>query len=129
MLDKTLRSRKPINGAKEASKILSRMVLDNNREFFVVLNLDARNIPISAHIISIGTLNASLVHPRETFYKAIKCKAASMIVAHNHPSGGLEPSEADLLLTKRLQNAGEILGIEVVDSLVMDKAGNYRSII
>lgn len=124
-LSKRLNRKKPCNCAKEAVKIIEKMVLDKNREHFITLTLNSRNVPIGVHIISVGTLNATLVHPREVFVEAINEKAATMIVAHNHPSGGLEPSEADVLLFGRLSDAGKILGIEVADSLIMDGNGNY----
>ena len=129
ILDKKIKSKKPINNAREASRVLFKMILDHDREHFIVLNLNARNIPTSAHVIRIGTLNANLVHPREVFYQSVKQKAASIIVAHNHPSGGLEPSEADIRLTRRLQDVGEILGIEMVDHLIFDRRGNYKNLI
>jgi len=69
--------------------------------------------------VSIGTLNASLVHPREVFSEAISANAASVIFAHNHPSGDTEPSSDDLLITKRLVEAGKIMGIEVADHIVV----------
>ena len=83
---------------------------------------------IHKETISIGTLNASLVHPREVFKPAIECLAASIIVAHNHPSGGCEPSEADVMLTGRLSDAGKLLGVEVVDHVLVT-GKDYKSII
>jgi DNA repair protein RadC len=73
--------------------------------------------------VSVGTLNANLVHPREVFKEAIQSLAAQIILAHNHPSGDPEPSEDDLEITKRLVEAGTILGIEVVDHIIITKTG------
>ena len=73
----------------------------------------------------IGTLNASLVHPREVFKDAIAHSAASVVLAHNHPSGDPEPSEDDLTITKRLIEAGKILGVEVIDHLIVGKNGFF----
>jgi DNA repair protein RadC len=129
MLDKTIRTKKPLTNIKQAGAYLSKMIFDKNREQFIVLTLDARNVPKSVHLISLGTINASIVHPREVFVQAIKRKACAIIIAHNHPSGGLEPSEADIALTGRISDAGRLLGIELHDSIVMDSAGHYRSII
>jgi DNA repair protein RadC len=70
-------------------------------------------------MISIGSLNASLVHPREVFEPAVKSLAAQIIIAHNHPSGDPEPSEDDIVITRRLREAGEILGIEVLDHIIV----------
>ncbi len=91
----------------------------NKKEHFVVLYLDTRNQLIYQETISIGTLNANLVHPREVFKPAIDHLAAGIILAHNHPSGETEASAADLELTKRLKEAGKLLGIEVVDHLII----------
>ncbi len=89
------------------------------KEHFVVLFLDTRNQQIKREVISIGSLNASLVHPREVFEPAIKNLAAQVIIAHNHPSGDPEPSEDDLAITRRLQAAGDVLGIEVLDHIIV----------
>ncbi|MBD3248037.1 DNA repair protein RadC [Candidatus Falkowbacteria bacterium] len=89
------------------------------KEYFIALYLNARNQLIHKETISIGTLNASLVHPREVFKPAIDHLAASVIVAHNHPSGNLEPSTEDRQMTERLKKAGELLGIGLLDSLII----------
>ena len=81
------------------------------REHFVCMTLDAANRKIAVRVISIGTLTASLVHPREVFADAITDRAASIIVGHNHPSGSLEPSSADLHTTRRIKRTGDIIGI------------------
>ena len=77
------------------------------------------------HVVSIGILNRSLVHPREVFSRAIKCNAAALGVAHNHPSGSVEPSSEDREVTRRLKEAGEILGISLLDHLVFSTQGYY----
>jgi len=84
-----------------------------------VLSLDTRNHLINTQTISIGSLDSSIVHPREVFKEAISSTAASVIFAHNHPSGDPTPSEDDIKLTKRLVEAGEILGIEVLDHIII----------
>ena len=116
-----------INSAKDAVAQLQEL-RTAKKEHFIVLYLNARNQLIHKETISIGTLNASLVHPREVFKPAIECLAASIIVAHNHPSGGCEPSEADVMLTGRLSDAGKLLGIELRDHLVVT-GSDFRSII
>ena len=83
--------------------------------------LNTRNKIIRIENISVGTLNASLVHPREVFNKAITHAASSVVIAHNHPSGDPEPSEEDLKITRRLIEAGRILGIEVLDHIIIGK--------
>ena len=89
------------------------------KEHFLVCSLDTRNKLLAIDVVSIGTLTASLVHPRELFGHAIKRHAAHIIISHNHPSGELEPSEDDLKITKRLVDAGKIMGIEVLDHLII----------
>ena len=100
-----------------------RDVRDQKKEHFVVFFLDTRNQEIKRDIVSIGTLNYNLVHPREVFEPAVKNLAASVIVAHNHPSGNLEPSDEDLSLTKRLSQAGKLLGIELLDHVIVTREG------
>lgn len=91
----------------------------SKKEHFVVFYLDSRNQEIQREVISVGTLNESLVHPREVFEGAIKNNASSIIIAHNHPSGDLEPSEADIEITKKLIHAGKILDIKIIDHIIV----------
>jgi len=93
------------------------------KEHFVIFYLDSRNQEIKREIISVGSLNANLVHPREVFEPAVRNLVAQVILAHNHPSGDPEPSEDDLEITKRLVEAGKILGIEVVDHVIVANNG------
>lgn len=94
---------------------------ENKKEHFVVFYLDSRNQEIKREIVSVGSLNANLVHPREVFEPAVKNLAAQIILAHNHPSGSPEPSKDDLEINKRLVKAGKILGIEVLDHIIVTK--------
>lgn len=89
------------------------------KEHFICLFLNTKNHIIARETLSIGTLNASLVHPREVFRAAVKAGSASIICVHNHPSGDPMPSPEDIALTKRLVEAGELMGIEVLDHLVI----------
>lgn len=98
------------------------------QEYFVCLTLDGANRLIAKRVISIGTLTASLVHPREVFADAITDRAASIIVAHNHPSGNLEPSQADRDVTELLKDAGALLDITMVDHIIITIMG-YTSIV
>ena len=107
-----------INNVKDAVAQLQEL-RTAKKEHFVVLYLNARNQLIHKETISVGTLNASLVHPREVFYPAIEYLAASIIVAHNHPSGNVEASEDDITLTQRLSDAGKLLGVELVDHVII----------
>ena len=89
------------------------------RESFMVLALDARNKTIGFQVVSIGALNTASAHPREVFRFAVATGAASLIVAHNHPSGDCTPSPEDKQITERLRDAGELLGIQVLDHVVV----------
>ncbi len=100
-------------------------IRDHKKEHFVTFFLDARNQEIKREIISIGSLNANLVHPREVFEPAIRHLAAQIIIAHNHPSGDTDPSEEDLGITKRLVEASKILGIDILDHVIVAKAGHF----
>ncbi len=92
------------------------------KEHFVAFYLDTQNCLIERQTISVGTLNSSLVHPREVFEPALLLHSASVIVAHNHPSGELEPSKEDREVTERLVEAGKLMGIDVLDHIIMTKS-------
>ena len=109
-----------INSPEEVVKEVEH-IKENKKENFICLYLDARNKLIYKETVSIGTLNANLVHPREVFEPAIRHLAAQIIAIHNHPSGDPEPSEDDLEITKRLMESGKILGIELIDHLIITK--------
>lgn len=97
------------------------------QEHFASLTLNGAHEMIECRVVTVGLLTSSPVHPREVFADAISDRAAAMILAHNHPSGNLEPSPDDLALTRQLAEAGKILGIEVLDHLVVTKTG-YTSL-
>jgi len=104
-------------------KAVRSSIKDKAKEHFKLILLNPRNKIIGISTISMGTLNASLVHPREVFKDAITHSAASVVLAHNHPSGDPEPSEDDLKITKKLVDSGKILGIEVIDHIIIAKNG------
>lgn len=108
-----------IETADAAAQLLTPVLMDKKKEHFVALLLDSRHHLIRLSPIAVGSLSASLVHPRELFKEAIAASAAAVIIAHNHPSGDPEPSDHDLVLTKRLVQAGKLLGIEVLDHLII----------
>jgi len=110
---------KVINKPDDAASIIHDIIGDSDRENFVVLCLDQKNKVVSAEIVSIGTINQCLVHPREVFKAAMLSNAVSIVIAHNHPSGELTPSTEDKTLTGRLLDAGEILGIKVLDHVIV----------
>lgn len=100
---------------------------DRDQEHFIALSLNGASELIRVRLISIGILNRTLVHPREVFAQAISDKAASILVAHNHPSGNVEPSREDIEVTRRLKQAGTILGIPLVDHVIFS-AENWVSL-
>ncbi len=108
-----------VRSPEDVVKVVRNKLRGKKKEHFVTLSLDTRNHLIDTHTISIGSLDSSIVHPREVFKEAIACSAASVIFVHNHPSGDPSPSEDDIRLTKRLAEVGEIMGIEVLDHVII----------
>ncbi|QSF44082.1 RadC family protein [Paenibacillus tianjinensis] len=104
---------------QDAAEILTEQLRYLQKEHFVCLFLNTKNHVISQETLSMGSLNASIVHPREVFRAAMKCSSAAIICAHNHPSGDPTPSPEDIALTSRLIQAGEIVGIDVLDHLII----------
>jgi DNA repair protein RadC len=90
-----------------------------DREVFLVLPLDGKNQVLGFHVVSVGTLTAALVHPREVFKLAILANAAAIILVHNHPSGDPTPSDEDRAITDRLRQAGDLIGIRVLDHVIL----------
>jgi DNA repair protein RadC len=114
---------KKILSPEDVFKLIKSKLKDYNKEHFYIIALNTRNYVISE--ISIGTLNSSLVHPREVFAEAIRQRANSIILVHNHPSGDPTPSEDDITITKRLQEAGKLIGIEVLDHIIITKTSYF----
>jgi DNA repair protein RadC len=112
-------SRYELTNPQSVVKAVRASIQDKAKEHFKLVLLNVRNTILDISTISIGTVNASLVHPREVFKKAIAHGASSVVLAHNHPSGNPEPSEDDVRLTQRLVEAGRLLGIEVLDHIVV----------
>lgn len=109
----------PIVNSPEDVVEIVKDIRDKQQEYFVCLTLDGANRLISKRVITIGTLTASLVHPREVFADAITDRAASIIVIHNHPSRNLKPSTADLEITQRLKGSAKLLGINLIDHIIV----------
>ncbi len=95
------------------------------KEHFLLITLDGSSHVIEKRVIHIGTLNQSLVHPREVFRPAIQDNAAGIIISHNHPSGTLEASRADMQITQRLKEVAKLIGIELLDHVIISKNGFY----
>jgi len=104
---------------EDVNSLVKGRLRGKKKEYFLALLLDTRNQLIKVSEISVGSLDTSIVHPREVFKEAISASAASVVFVHNHPSGDPEASEDDIKLTKRLAEAGELVGIEVLDHIII----------
>jgi len=111
--------RTQIRASADAAALLGQFLGTVDREHFVVIMMDRKNRLIGIHTVSIGSLTASVVHPREVFKPAILSNAAALICGHNHPSGDPQPSSEDRALTERLVEAGKLLGIEILDHVIV----------
>ncbi len=109
---------KRITSPETAYEILMKHLGRPDREHFVMMCLNTKNEVTHIHTVSIGTLNTTLIHPRELFKTAILTNSAAIIIAHNHPSGDPTPSRQDIETTNRLDKAGEILGINILDHII-----------
>lgn len=116
-----------IKDSEDVAAIFTEKLRYIKKEIFEALLLDAKGNIISTERISVGNLTSSPVHPRETFYAAVKRGAAAVILVHNHPSGDASPSDDDIKVTKRLKEAGDILGISVLDHVIIGD-GSYVSL-
>ncbi len=117
---------KSIKGITDAARFIQDLISDFDRELFVSVNVDNKNKPLNYSIISIGSLDSALVHPREVFKAAILSSACSVLFFHNHPSGNVEPSIQDITTTDRLVKAGNLLEISVLDHIIVTE-DNYFS--
>ncbi|MGO0063489.1 JAB domain-containing protein [Brevibacillus fluminis] len=117
-----------IRTAGDAVGLFQKFLDEADREQFLLLCLSSKNEPTAIHTVSVGSLSASIVHPRETFKVAFLANASSIIVAHNHPSGDPTPSQEDISLTKTLMQAGDLLGITVLDHIIVGSEGTFVSL-
>jgi DNA repair protein RadC len=108
-----------IRSPEDGYKLMKHFLGHLDREAFIVISLDTKNQPVSINICHVGSLNASIVHPREVMKSAILSNAASIMVGHNHPSGNSSPSKEDIEVTKRLVEVGRIVGIELLDHIIV----------
>ncbi len=122
-------SRRPtISTPEDVVDLCSPQLRGLDREHFWALPLNTKNQLLRMVEVSVGSLNASIVHPRELFKDAVRVSAASVVIVHNHPSGDSTPSGADIQLTRRLVKAGDVLGIEVLDHVVIGDGGEHSSL-
>ncbi|WP_024787052.1 MULTISPECIES: RadC family protein [unclassified Lebetimonas] len=117
-----LKQYKTVTSAKDIYEELKEFY-DKKQEYFIAIYLDGANRICEKRVITIGTLNQTLIHPREVFAPAVENRCASIIVAHNHPSGNLTPSKEDIFITQKLKQSGKILGIELLDHIIFSKNG------
>ncbi|QWU16242.1 DNA repair protein RadC [Paenibacillus sophorae] len=115
-----------IRKPEDAAELFRQLIGDCDREVFCVMTLDTKNQPTAFQTVSIGTLNASLVHPREVYKICMISNAASLMCFHNHPSGNPVPSSEDIEITERLRDSGTLLGIELLDHIILGD-GNFVS--
>lgn len=108
-----------IRSPHDAYELMQEFLGDVDREHFIVMCLDTKNQPTCIQVVHIGSLNTSIVHPREVMKSALLSNAASILVGHNHPSNVSTPSTEDIEVTKRLKEAGNILGIDLIDHLIL----------
>ncbi len=116
-----------ISKPHQIAKLFSDFIKDSDKEQFVICCLNTKNQPTNISTISIGCLDSTLVHPREVFKVAILSNASSIILAHNHPSGNIEPSINDKEMTKRIYDVGKLHGIKVLDHIIIGEENNYFS--
>lgn len=115
----------PLNSPQEVARYLLPRLSFLSQEHFLTLHLNTKNRLLGMETITIGTLDSSLVHPREVFKGAIRQSSAALILAHNHPSGDPQPSKEDLHLTRRLKESGELLGIPILDHVIIGNQNYY----
>jgi DNA repair protein RadC len=116
-----------VSTPEDVVRLCATQLRGSDREHFWALALSTKNRLLRMVEVSVGSLNTSIVHPRELFKEAVRVSAASVVVVHNHPSGDPTPSSADLQLTRRLARAGEVLGIELLDHVVIGDGGAHES--
>lgn len=119
LAEEPARQRIVIRSPKDVADYVMAHLRYENKEHFITMLLNTKNCVLATPVVSIGSLNASIVHPREVFTEAIKYSAAAMILVHNHPSGDPTPSKEDILITKKLVQAGEIMDISVLDHVII----------
>ena len=116
-----------VTGPHDAAKLASAILADSDVERVLALHFNVKHRLIGVHVVSVGTLDASLVHPRDVFKAACLSNAASLVIAHNHPSGDPSPSAEDRALSDRLRQAGELIGVTLLDFVIVtDPAEGLR---
>ncbi len=119
---------KTVRDPADVARLMAPLVADLDREAFWLLLLDGKHKVTGVHTVAVGTLTSCLVHPREVFKAAVVGNAASVVLVHNHPSQQPEPSAEDVALTRRLHEAGLLLGISVLDHVIVTAEGRFHSL-
>lgn len=114
-----------VGNPQDAYELAKEMLEDEDREKLLACFLDTKNQPVALHVVSIGSLNSSIIHPREIFKAAVLSNAASIILYHNHPSGNPTPSLEDYSATERLQECGKLIGIDLLDHIIIGNEVYY----
>ena len=114
-----LLSKKAIKNPRDVIEVMGEHLQKYDRELFCILNLQTKGQVINMNLVSVGTINASLVIPREVFKSSILANASAIIGLHNHPSGNVKPSKEDMIVTRKLQKCGQLLGIELLDHIIV----------
>lgn len=117
-----------ITSPSDAETLCRNFLENSDREQLIAISLDTKNQPTNINVVSIGSLNSSIVHPREVFKLAILSNANSIIIAHNHPSGDATPSREDINITKRLKECGELIGINLIDHIIIGDDERFVSL-
>jgi DNA repair protein RadC len=117
-----------VRSPEDAAKIAARFIGDEDREVAFVMCFNTKNHVVAVHRCHVGALNASIMHPREIFKAAILNNAASIIISHQHPSQDTTPSREDIEVTKRMVEAGKIIGIELLDHVIVNAAAKFTSL-
>lgn len=119
-----------ITGPESAAELIRKVLATDEmtNEHFMMLSLNVKNKVVGVHTLHIGTLNSSVAHPRDAFQHALLNNAASIMIAHNHPSGDPTPSKEDIDVTKRYVDAGKIIGIQVLDHIILGDGNRYMSL-
>ena len=126
-LDKEITLESPLSNTHEAARFFKDQIGNMDREMLALVCLDTKNNPLSLHLVSTGSLNNAIIHPREVFKTAILSNANKIMIAHNHPSGSVIPSQSDIETTLRLLDSGKILGIELLDHIIVGPLNEYNS--
>ena len=116
-----------VRQSKDVADLMAPLAANLDREHFWTILLNGKNVAVGLNLISVGSLTAALVHPREVFVGALLGKAASIVLVHNHPSGDPTPSPEDRAITERLVQVGDLVGIKILDHIVLGEAGAFRS--